>query len=89
MNNNNYYNNNQEENKKKVDFQYKLKLRTAIIGFILYLLLSTNTSFKILNLILKSIFSYNYIEIINEKNEISFIAKFIMAVIIFIILFIF
>jgi len=39
---------NEKKEDTKIVFQYKLKLRTAIIGFILYLLLSTETSFKIL-----------------------------------------
>jgi len=79
-----------EDDEKKEErnnyFKYKSKIRTAIIGFILYLLLSTTTSFKILNLIMNQI---NNIEIINEKNEPSILAKFIMAFIIATILFIF
>ena len=75
-----------EESKKK-DFNYTLKLRTAIIGFILYLILSSNISFKILNLLLSVLI--NNFEIINEKNEVTFIAKLIMASIIAIILFVF
>lgn len=67
-------------------FQYKTKLRIAIIGFILYLLLSTPTSFKILNLIIEQFVN---IKIINEQNEPSILGKFIMAFIIAIILFIF
>ena len=78
---------NKEEPPKKKDFYYTLKLRTAIIGFVLYLLLSSNTSFKILNLIISTFI--NNIEIINEQKEPSFIAKLIMAIIIAIILFIF
>jgi len=78
---------NKEEPVKKKDFYYTLKLRTAIIGFVLYLLLSSNTAFKILNLIISTFI--NHIEIINEQKEPSFIAKLIMAIIIAIILFIF
>ena len=59
----------------------------ALIGFVLYLLLSSNTAFKILNLIISTFI--NHIEIINEQKEPSFIAKLIMAIIIAIILFIF
>jgi len=77
---------NKKEPPKK-NFYYTLKLRTAIIGFILYLLLSSNIAFKILNLIISTFI--NNIEIINEQKEPSFIAKFIMAIIIAIILFIF
>jgi len=77
----------EEEPIKKKDFYYTLKLRTAIIGFILYLLLSSNTAFKVLNIIL-SVF-INNLNIINDQKEISFIGKLIMAIIIAIILFIF
>ncbi len=75
------------EEPKKKDFYYTLKIRTAILGFILYLILSTNTSFKILNLIFSVLI--NNFEIINEKKEPTFIAKLIMATIIAIILFLF
>ncbi len=98
MNQNNYlYNYNdisqpiQESNTKnneKKDFMYSMKLRTAILGFILYLLLSSTIAFKILHLILSSIIN-NHFEIINEKNEPTILSKFFMASIIFIILFIF
>lgn len=76
-----------EEPIKTKDFYYSLKIRTAIIGFILYLLLSSNTSFKILQIII-SVF-INNLEIINEQKEPTFIAKLIMAIIISIILFLF
>lgn len=71
--------------KKKERFQYKLKFRTAVIGFILYLLLSTKTSFKILHIILNALFYFHR----EQNNEITFLDKFIMAFIIAIILFIF
>ena len=78
-------------NEKKEDtksaFQYKLKLRTAIIGFVLYLLLSTETSFKILHLLLNTSMSFSFLK--EQNNEITFLDKFIMAFIIAIILFIF
>lgn len=76
----------EKKEEKKVHFQYQSKIRIGIIGFVLYLLLSTTTSFKILSLIINQ---FNNIEIINEKNEPSILAKFIMAFIIGIILFIF
>jgi hypothetical protein len=76
------------EKEEKKDFLYSLKFRTAIIGFILYLLLSSNIAFKILHLIISSILN-NHFEIINEKNKPTFLAKLFMAFIIFIILFIF
>lgn len=72
--------------KNKNYFQYQAKLRTGIIGFILFLLLSTTTAYRILNLIINQ---FNNIDIINEKNESSILARFIMALIIGIILFIF
>ena len=93
MNQNKLYNYNDlsqpiEEIKEKKDFLYSMKLRTAIIGFILYLLLSSTLAFKILQLIFTNIFN-NHFEIINEKNEATILSKLIMASIIAIILFIF
>jgi hypothetical protein len=61
-----------------------MKLKTAIYAFVLYLLLSNNTAFKILNMIFN-----NSIVLINDKNEPSILARFIMAFIIAAILFIF
>lgn len=75
---------NKEKNKKLPDFLYVMKLKTAIYGFILYLLLSTTTAFKILNMIFN-----NSLKLLNEKNEASIIAKIIMAFILAIILFFF
>ena len=75
---------NKEKNKKLPDFLYIMKLKTAIIGFILYLLLSTNTAFKLLNIIFN-----NSLKLLNDKNEPSILARIIMAFIIAIILFIF
>lgn len=76
----------QKESEKK-DFFYTLKFRTAIIGLISYLILSSMTAFKILNLIISSLI-YE-IEIINEKKEPTFFGRLIMGIIIAIILFIF
>jgi Ni,Fe-hydrogenase I cytochrome b subunit len=74
-----------KENKKKLpDFLYVMKLKTAIYGFALYLLLSTTTSFKILNMIFN-----NSLILLNDKNEPSILARIIMAFIIAIILFTF
>lgn len=67
----------------KINFQYKLKLRTAIYGFLLYLLLTTPIAFKVL-----SYFFYNTNIIINN-NQPTFIAHLIMACIIFVFLFLF
>jgi hypothetical protein len=79
---------NEKKEDTKTVFQYKLKLRTAIIGFVLYLLLSTETSFKILHLLLNASLSFSYF-LKEQNNEITFLDKFIMAFIIAIILFIF
>lgn len=79
--------NEKKEVNVKKNFQYKLKIRTAIIGFILYLLLSTKTSFKILHLILASTISFHQEQ--KDEGNSSFIDKLIMAFIIAIILFIF
>jgi len=79
----------QEINKdlKQKDFYYTLKLRTALIGLISYLLLSSMTAFKVLQIILSStIFD---IQIINEKKEPTILARLIMSLIIAILLFIF
>jgi hypothetical protein len=72
---------------KSNDFFYTLKLRTALIGFVLYLILSGKTAFRVLNLIISSI--VNNVEIINEQKEVTLLARIIMAFIIAIILFIF
>ena len=72
-------------NKKKMpEFEYKMKLKMAIYGFVLYLLLTTTTSFKIL----ATLFN-NSLELLNDKNEPSILAKIIMATIIAFILFFF
>jgi hypothetical protein len=72
---------------KQKDFYYTLKLRTALIGLVSYLILSSMTAFKVLNLIISSII--NDIEIINEKKEPTIFARLIMSLIIAILLFIF
>jgi len=77
--------NNKEPEKK--EFYYTLKLRTALIGLIFFLLLSSPTGYKVLNLIIGAMI--NNLEIINEKKEPTFIARLIMGIIIAIILFIF
>jgi len=73
------------KNEKKLpDFEYKMKLKTAIYGFVLYLLLSSNTAFKLLGLLFN-----NSLELLNDKNEPSILAKIIMASFIAFILFFF
>lgn len=79
----------QEINKdlKQKDFYYTLKLRTALIGLISYLLLSSMTAFKVLQIIISStIFD---IQIIDEKKEPTILARLIMSLIIAVLLFIF
>ena len=75
---------NKEKNKNLPDFLYIMKLKTAIYGFILYLLLSNNTAFKILNMIFN-----NSVKLLNDKNEPLILARIIMACVIAIILFTF
>jgi hypothetical protein len=74
-----------KNNKKEIpDFLYGMKIKTAVYGFVLYLLLSNNTAFKILNMIFN-----NSIILLNDKNEPSILARLIMAFIIAFCLFIF
>jgi len=73
---------------KKEDFYYSMKLRTSIIGFLLFLILSSQLSYQILQTIFIS-FNNNQWIIIDEKNKPTFISKIIMAFIIALILFIF
>jgi hypothetical protein len=73
---------------EKKDFMYSMKLRTAIIGFILFLFLSSPISYKVLQTIFNNFYD-NQSLIINEKNNPTFFSKLIMASIIAIILFIF
>jgi hypothetical protein len=75
---------NKNNQKEKPDFLYVMKIKTAIYGFVLYLLLSNDTAFKILNMIFN-----NSIVLLNDKNEPSILARFIMAFIIAFCLFIF
>ena len=75
---------NKNNKNEKTDFLYVMKIKTAIYGFVLYLLLSNNTAFKILNMIFN-----NSIVLLNDKNEPSILARFIMAFIIALCLFIF
>jgi Ni,Fe-hydrogenase I cytochrome b subunit len=77
-----------EKKENKIPFLYALKIKTAIYGFVLYTLLSSITSFKVLNLIFKNIFN-NSVELLNDKNELSFLGRIIMAVIIAFVLFTF
>ncbi len=76
--------NNEEKKKKMPEFLYTMKLKTALIGFISYLLLTNNYAFQFLNTIFN-----NWILLLNDKNEPTILAKIIMASIIAVILFIF
>ena len=73
---------------KKEDFYYSMKLRTSIIGFLLFLILSSQLSYQVLQTIFIS-FNNNPLIILNEKNKPTFISKLIMALIIALVLFIF
>ena len=60
-----FINNHENYKEQKKDFLYSMKLRTAILGFILYLILSSSIAFKILHLI-KSIFGLEVIQHIHQ-----------------------
>jgi len=62
---------------KLPEFEYKMKLKAAIIGAVFYLLLSNQTAFKILGMIFN-----NSLQLLNDKNEPLILAKIIMAIII-------
>ncbi len=59
---------------KLPEFEYKMKLKAAIIGAVFYLLLSTQMAFKIMGMIFN-----NSLKLLNDKNEPSILAKIIMA----------
>ena len=65
-----------------------MKLRTAVISFILFIILSSQVSYKVLQTIFIHINNNPQI-ILNEKNKPTFLSKLIMASIIAILLFIF
>lgn len=73
-----------KDKKTLPNFLYIMKIKTAIYGFVLFLLLSNNIAYKILNMIFN-----NSLILLNDKNEPLFLAKFIMAFILAIFLFIF
>ena len=77
-----------EKEKENKDFYYSMKLRTALIGFILFLLFSSQISYKVLNTIFLHIYN-NPLIILNEKNKPTFLSKLILAFIFALILFIF
>jgi hypothetical protein len=59
---------------KLPEFEYKMKLKAAIICAVFYLLLSTQMAFKIMGMIFN-----NSLQLLNDKNEPSILAKIIMA----------
>ena len=59
---------------KLPEFEYKMKLKAEIIGAVFYLLLSTQMAFKIMGMIFN-----NSLQLLNDKNEPSILAKIIMA----------
>jgi len=75
--------NNKKEEDDNNNFLYTMKFKTAVYVFILYLLLSHNLTFTILNLIIPSI------GIINDKIEPTLLARCIIAFIFSLIIFIF
>ena len=76
------------ENNNKKDklpkFLYYLKLRSAIIAFVFFLLLSSEYAYQFLDMIFN-----NSLVLLNEKKEPSFLGKIIMSLILAIIIFIF
>ena len=74
--------NNKKEKLPK--FLYSLKLRSSIIAFVFFLLLSSEYAYQFLDMIFN-----NSLVLLNEKKEPSFLGKIIMGLIIAIIIFIF
>lgn len=76
--------NKEKEKKQLPHFLYGMKIKTAIYAFILFMLLSNQTAFLILDMIFN-----NYIKLLNDKNEPTILARLIMSFILAFILFIF
>lgn len=76
-----------DQNKILNDFQYKNKFKSAIIAFILFIVLSNKVSYKVLNIILTSF--NNSIEVLNENEEPLILGTVILAFILGIVIFIF
>ena len=72
---------------KLADFEYKNKLKSSVIAFILFIVLSNKVSYKILDLIVK-LFSQS-IEVMDETETPIFLGVFIMAMIIAVVIFLF
>lgn len=77
-------NQNRIKKEKLPKFLYLLKLKTAIYGFVFFLLLSSEYAYKLLNMIFN-----DSLILLNNKNEPSILARVIMALILAIIIFIF
>ncbi len=78
----------EEPEKKPEGFQYINKFKTAIYGFILFIILSNKVFYKILDIIVK-LFTNNT-HILDDDNETPTIyATFIGGIIMFVVLFIF
>ena len=69
---------NKNNENEKEPFLYVVKFKTAIYSFVLFILLSNKIAFNVLDTIFTSLF--NRIEILNDKNEITPLATFIMAI---------
>lgn len=74
----------QKQKEKLPKFLYLLKLKTAIYGFVFFLLLSNEYAYKILNMVFN-----DSLILLNNKNEPTILARNIMAFILAIIIFIF
>lgn len=77
-------NQNRIKKEKLPKFLYLLKLKTAIYGFVFFLLLSSEYAYKLLNMIFN-----DSLILLNNKKEPSILARIIMAFILAIIIFIF
>lgn len=73
--------------KKMPNFEYVNKFKSAAIGFVLFIVLSHNVSYKVLDLILKT-FNSNIL-IIDSSGQPQILGTLIFAIIIAVILFIF
>lgn len=76
-----------KESINDLDFQYKNKFKSAVYVFLLFILLSNKTAYKILDIIIK-VFSSN-IDIIDDCESPLFVGIFIMAFIMALIIFVF
>jgi hypothetical protein len=76
--------NKEKEKKQLPKFLYGMKIKTAIYAFFLFMLLSTQTAFNILDMIFN-----NYIKLLNDKNEPTILSRIIMSFILAFLLFIF